>query len=159
MAITLLDDLRLDPAEQPLATKGKRLANYVIDLLAIYSLILLGMSFMCKEAGAPNPWPASVYTPEPPPSIIELLLKMLSPYLILVMYYVVLEYVLGGKTVGKLITRTRALTVEQQRMTLGMVVKRSLTRIVPFEAFSFLGDKAEGWHDKWSNTIVVDEQV
>ncbi|CAN0592803.1 unnamed protein product, partial [Laminaria digitata] len=32
---------------------------------------------------------------------------------------------------------------------------RTAARFVPFEAFSFLGGDATGWHDRWSNTRVV----
>ena len=38
----------------------------------------------------------------------------------------------------------------------GKIVLRSLSRLVPFEAFSCLGDR--GWHDRWTQTFVVDKQ-
>jgi len=38
------------------------------------------------------------------------------------------------------------------------ILRRSLSRLVPFDAFSFLGNYARGWHDKWSNTWVIDEK-
>ena len=35
-------------------------------------------------------------------------------------------------------------------------LKRSFSRMIPFEAFSFLGSEARGWHDTISKTYVVD---
>lgn len=33
---------------------------------------------------------------------------------------------------------------------------RSLCRLIPFDAFSFLGSDGRGWHDSITNTYVVD---
>ena len=61
--------------------------------------------------------------------------------------------VFKGYTLGKLLTGTKAIRVDGLQMTFKDVVIRSLSRIVPFEVFSGLGDKP--WHDSWSRTMVV----
>jgi len=73
----------------------------------------------------------------------------------MVFYYTITEYYLKGKTIAKFVTKTRAVTLEDQRMDFNTTFRRSLSRIVPFEAFSFLGDMPIGWHDRWTNTKVI----
>ncbi len=75
-----------------------------------------------------------------------------------VAYYIFFEHFLGGKTLGKFITRTRVVSKDGQRPSFENIIGRSFSRVVPFEAFSFLGSKPSGWHDDWSNTIVIDER-
>jgi uncharacterized RDD family membrane protein YckC len=36
------------------------------------------------------------------------------------------------------------------------ILKRTLSRILPFEQFSFIGKESTGWHDSISKTYVVD---
>ena len=36
------------------------------------------------------------------------------------------------------------------------IMIRSLCRLIPFDALSFLGTNGKGWHDNLSNTYVVD---
>jgi uncharacterized RDD family membrane protein YckC len=61
-----------------------------------------------------------------------------------------------GKTLGKLITGTRALKMDGGNLTWKVAFMRSLCRIVPFEAFSAFGGNP--WHDRWTDTIVVKER-
>ena len=71
-------------------------------------------------------------------------------------YYIIMEYVFKGKTFGKLLTKTRAVTEYGERMDLGTIMVRSLCRLIPFEAFSFLGEEGtKGWHDTISKTKVI----
>lgn len=70
-------------------------------------------------------------------------------------YYVLLEG-LTGRTLGKLVTRTRVIGEDDEKPTWPRILGRSLARFVPFEMFSFLGgDEPRGWHDRWSRTRVV----
>ena len=61
-----------------------------------------------------------------------------------------------GKTPAKYITRTQVLAVDGKKPAFAAIVVRNLCRFIPFEAFSFLGEK--GWHDQFSNTIVVEDK-
>ena len=74
--------------------------------------------------------------------------------LMAVAYYFVMEAVFS-KTVGKLITGTKVVNETGGRPSIGQFLGRSFTRMVPFEAFSFLGDSCRGWHDRWPNTYVI----
>lgn len=67
-------------------------------------------------------------------------------------YYFVMEAT-TGLTFGKLITQTKVAAVNGYKPATYDIFKRTLWRLVPFESFSFLGDK--GWHDSQSKTTVV----
>ncbi len=69
-------------------------------------------------------------------------------------YYLGFEWAFG-RTVGKLITGTRVVSASGERVGFGGIVGRTLCRLIPFEAFSFLGAEARGWHDSMTNTYVV----
>jgi uncharacterized RDD family membrane protein YckC len=80
-------------------------------------------------------------------------------YVIFVSYYVLFEGLLQGKTPGKFITNTRVVTLDGYLPNSNSILLRSFSRLVPFEAFSFLAKKPNGWHDRWSDTIVIDEKL
>lgn len=73
---------------------------------------------------------------------------------IIVSYYTFMES-LFGRTIGKLITGTKVATEQGTMPNTKTAFLRSLSRLVPFEAFSFLGDEPRGWHDTWTDTWVV----
>mgnify|MGYP003594864701 CR=1 FL=1 len=68
-------------------------------------------------------------------------------------YYTICEKAFKGYTLGKLLTGTRAIRNNGDDLSLKDAFLRSLSRFVPFEAFSGLGDRP--WHDSWTNTTVV----
>jgi uncharacterized RDD family membrane protein YckC len=70
----------------------------------------------------------------------------------------ILESVTGGKTLGKLITGTRAVNQDGTRVSPRTAILRCLSRMVPFEPFSALGSPSFPWHDRWTNTFVIDER-
>lgn len=61
-----------------------------------------------------------------------------------------------GKTLGKLITGTRVVSVFDEPITANQILIRTLSRIVPFEPFSMLFGYT-AWHDDWSDTAVVNK--
>lgn len=67
-------------------------------------------------------------------------------------YFVLMEYYLG-KTLGKYITGTSVISIDGNPPTMKQIVGRTFSRLVPFEALSFLGEN--GWHDTWSDTRVI----
>jgi hypothetical protein len=68
-------------------------------------------------------------------------------------YYVFFE-ALFGATPAKFLSETRTLNVDGSVPGFGKIVLRTLCRFVPFEPFSFFGEKG-GWHDRWTDTVVV----
>ena len=129
------------------ASKLKRLVNYLVDsvlytCLAMFLAIILGVDL---EAINSNQEIRLVFN-------IVLVIGMVG-------YYILFETLLKGKSPAKFITGTRVVKVDGNEPDLDTIAKRSLCRAVPFEAFSFLSSRPDGWHDRWSGTIVIDERI
>lgn len=75
-------------------------------------------------------------------------------YSIHFLYFFILEST-TGQTVGKMITKTKVIHENGGIPTNKDIALRSVCRLIPFEAFSFLGSKDTGWHDRISKTYVV----
>ncbi|WP_298741989.1 RDD family protein [uncultured Chitinophaga sp.] len=124
------------------ASQGQRLANYLIDRVASLAISLLTGIFMVSLLGESYSW---------------ILDEKISFYLLIytgtVIYYTLAEACLKGRTLGKLITSTHAVTNDGKPLGFRDAFVRSLSRIVPFEAFSGFG--AAPWHDQWTSTTVV----
>ncbi|SEH27920.1 RDD family protein [Chryseobacterium culicis] len=69
------------------------------------------------------------------------------------LYYFLMENYLDGRTVAKYITGTKVISTDGTKPSTRQIMYRSLSRIVPFDGLSFLGEN--GWHDKWSETRVI----
>jgi uncharacterized RDD family membrane protein YckC len=132
------------------ANSGRRFANYIIDLVAQYA-ILFGLGFL---AGLLTH--VGIYGPMRFLSDMGTVEEYVMGYAIGFVYYFLFETFSDGRTFGKLITNTKVLTWDGARPSAGTIAKRSLCRMIPFEAFSFLTSEPLGWHDKFSDTVVVD---
>jgi len=134
------------------ASTGKRFANMILDIIGFYILFfMLSIVFFASNPDAAQEYAENADSGSSPFTVY------LIAYLILISYYTLLETVLKGKSFGKLITGTRAVNESDgSRISFSTALLRSLCRIVPFEAFSALG--GHPWHDKWTNTLVIDEK-
>lgn len=127
------------------ASKTKRFVNLLIDSIVFYAMAFLLGVFMAI---------ASVdYLIDSNPLLFNVII-----YALFVGVYFLLETSLNGKTVGKYITGTRVIMEDGQDLKPKNILGRSFARLVPFEAFSFLGSQPTGWHDRWSGTRVIDEK-
>ena len=126
-----------------LASGGKRFANYLIDIVVLYLLAIV-VGFVLGIFGGLS-WLDN-----------EIFSRLYG--FILYFVYCFGSEAMTGKTVGKLITRTHVVNNSMQRPTALSIAGRSLSRLVPFEVFSFLGGNSRGWHDTWSRTYVIDEK-
>jgi uncharacterized RDD family membrane protein YckC len=128
------------PGDERLASRKRRFANSVIDSVGILVLIFVVATVM------------TVVTP----SVIAHL-SGLGGYLLqialILLYYVPAEF-LTGRTPGKIITRTRVISRTGQPLTAQQVVGRTLLRLIPLEALTFLA-RGPGLHDRASGTRVV----
>lgn len=70
-----------------------------------------------------------------------------------IIYYTFCEAAFKGYTLGKLIIGTRAVRTDGTNLSLKDAFLRSLSRVVPLEAFSAFGGNP--WHDTWTKTTVV----
>jgi uncharacterized RDD family membrane protein YckC len=138
-------DQSLVEAEVPnaplsLANGWKRFTNLIIDTICYYALVFgffLLMAFIGFQDVLENK--AAIY---------------FFVFLINFLYYSIFETYLG-KTIGKMITRTRVVTESGDKIDFRTAAARSVSRFIPFEAFSFLGGQAVGLHDKLAHTRVI----
>lgn len=69
-------------------------------------------------------------------------------------YYLIFEAATRGRTLGKILTDTIAITQDGQPFTFKHALMRTLCRFIPFEPFSALFAYLP-WHDSLSKTAVV----
>jgi uncharacterized RDD family membrane protein YckC len=139
-----------DPEQLELASQGTRFGTYIID-----RIICLGLSIVLAGAYfVGNPGAADSFDDN---AMNSKLLDYALGYLTAVIYYSIFEGIFKGRSIGKMICGTRAVTVDGEIMSFGTVLQRTFCRIVPFDALSFLGAIGNGWHDRWSDTMVVTE--
>lgn len=135
------------------ATTGQRFVNYLIDVI----LMQFGLSY---ATGAAVGVLLGLLFPEYIIRLSESSDRMdllpLSYAIVIVnhlFYYTICEKGFKGYTLGKLITGTRAIRDDGNELTFRNAFLRTLSRLVPFEAFSALGGYP--WHDSWTKTRVI----
>lgn len=132
------------------ASSGKRLANLLIDRVFFYLLwkflLVKSTVYIILSLGFSNE---------------NQTIFLIGVWIVVMIFDLIclaaMESLTGGKTLGKLVTRTRAVNMDGSRINFKTALLRSLSRIVPFEAFSALGSPCYPWHDRWTNTYVIDE--
>lgn len=127
--------------EREPASRRRRLANALIDTLCYYALTaVVAIAIATIDA-----------------SLFENL-STAGQYIfassIMLLYYLLSE-ALFGRTLGKLLTRTRVVSESGGPPDFRQALTRTLVRLVPFEAFTFLSKKPVGLHDRWSGTRVI----
>lgn len=141
-----------DEPQLMLALQGKRFLNLIIDRIAY-----TGFSYIF------NYFIAGFY--------IQALSEMLGYQLYWIMAFNVLislciyalfmggiEALFKGKSLGKLMTGTRAVNEDGSTISPRTAMLRGLSRMVPFEVFSALTTPCVPWHDRWTRTYVIDEK-
>lgn len=128
-------------SEALLASRWRRLTHFVIDFGG-FLLLAQVVALICSLLST---------------SIFYSLISGMGVYVfelaVFVLYYVPSEF-LAGRTLGKLVTRTRVVSASGGRPTFGQVLGRTLLRLVPLEVFTFLA-RGPGLHDRTSKTRVV----
>jgi len=129
------------------ASGGIRFANYILDVIGYFILsvllgILIGVFAIFTNT--------DISWMEHMSKISEYFIG----FVVLSSYYITFETIFG-QTPGKMITGTKVVTETGEKPRLETIMTRTLCRFIPFEAFSFLGPGAIGWHDSLSKTRVV----
>lgn len=132
------------------SSRNKRFLNNLIDFI-VYFLLFLALSAMFG-AGLGFSGNLEVLEDENTVTIFSYLLS----YFTIFLYYSVFEYYSKGKTLGKYITKSRALREDGSVMNFSECALRSVCRFIPFDRLSFLGSN-RGWHDRFSKTMVVED--
>ncbi len=130
------------------ANTGKRLANYLIDVVAFYAFFfLLAIVYFAANPSAAGDTNSSNGN--------ELLLRLFA-FLMYGLFMGLMEGVFKGRSLGKLITGTKVVNEDGSDISFSTALSRGFSRIVPFEAFSAFGNPCYPWHDKWNRTYVID---
>ncbi len=136
-----------------LATKGVRFLNFIIDyiiFIIINFVIGAAIGFFSEITGNYALYDFVVYND-------SILFEYAYTIVIWTIYYTTME-TLTGKTIGKFITKSKAVMADGSKLTLEKALVRSLCRFIPFEPFSFLGEDGKGWHDSITKTYVIDDK-
>lgn len=129
------------------ASHGKRLANYLIDLIA-FMIVVLPLSVLFFLF-----FPSAIDAVDSPGfNILDRIISLL----VYGGFMGLVEMLSKGRSLGKYITGTKVVNLDGTNISGGTAFKRGFIRAIPFEAFSALGTPSFPWHDKWSNTYVID---
>lgn len=130
----------IDHDNDQIATKGRRFATMLVDLVFYYLLAFavgIGLAVLGND------------------QLLEKTNNPLFGILLMLLYYMPQE-ALWGRTLGKLIVGTRVVNLDGEKINIAQALGRTLCRFIPFEAFSFLGgSRPQGWHDKIPKTKVI----
>ena len=133
------------------ASGGKRFANYIIDLIIFYILFFI-VFFLIAYTN-----PSTIDSIDDNDAGFGLRDRLLS-LLLYGLYMFVIETLFKGKSIGKFITGTRAVNEDGTSINAKTAFLRGLSRAVPFNVFSALGNPSHPWHDRWTKTYVIDEK-
>lgn len=133
----------------PTASMGKRFINYLIDYLFVMALGAIVGGAIGLVLGYFAPEHLSFFDGE------NKLLEYVLGAIVLIIYYIFFEG-FTGRSIGKYFTKTKVVTEQGKKPLFSQIAIRTLCRLIPFEAFSFLGERAIGWHDSISKTRVVE---
>lgn len=133
------------------AETGKRFINYLVDVVVFY-LLVLAFGFMI---GFMNP---SAFDDIDDSSTSFGLLDRLISLVLYALYMGVIEGLFKGKSLGKLITKTRAVNLSGSPIGWSEAFARGFSRAVPFCVFSAFGSPCNPWQDRWTSTMVIDEE-
>jgi uncharacterized RDD family membrane protein YckC len=125
------------------ASEGARFMNFILDGI-VYRLLAFGLGRIDRLSRFHLPSKSIIF-------------GVFLSTIIFLAYYILLE-ALCGKTPAKYVTGTRVVSVDGTRPTFAQIVGRSFSRLIPFEAFSFLESNPVGWHDRFSSTRVVKDR-
>lgn len=131
------------------ASQGKRFANYILDMIFFYIFciilgVLIGVIFAIVAPGS-----ATFLNSD------SKLMNYLIGFILLMIYYSIFEG-LTGRSLAKYITRTKVVNDRGEKPSFSTILLRTLCRFIPFEPFSFFISDGSGWHDRISNTRVVE---
>jgi uncharacterized RDD family membrane protein YckC len=127
-----------------LAGREQRIFNVIIDMVAFF-IILLFLTIGLMLLGFNQTY--SDEAGEQPMVLAVILIPTFWGY------YILSEYVFQ-RTLGKVLTKTKVVSLTGGKPTLKQIILRTLSRSIPFEYFSYLVT-VEGIHDRLSKTRVV----
>lgn len=120
----------------------KRFLNYLLDIIFIVFALTIIITFSGYNLENDE---------EKTQTLLIVIFFIISPF-----YYILMEFNFG-KTLGKIITKTKVISTDGQPLSLKQCILRTLCRIIPFERFSGLFFNGAFWHDTIPKTKVVED--
>ncbi|MGQ8335748.1 RDD family protein [Sunxiuqinia sp. A32] len=121
------------------ASRILRFLNFIIDLF-IYTILVSFLLFSIQK------FTGYLITPTS---------KRFLSLVFYFLYYLVFELLIKT-TPGKIITKTKIITDNEEIPSSKIIIDRSLLRLIPFEPISILfNTKKLSWHDRFSKTRIV----
>jgi uncharacterized RDD family membrane protein YckC len=138
-----------DLSHDVLAAKHLRFINYIIDQAFHYGVgyivgLLAGLMYTYLNIAGPYELIANMGP------VGEVVLG----YVILLFYYFIFEAT-TQRSPAKFITGTKVIMADGSKPSAGTILKRTFCRMIPFNGLSFFGELGKGWHDRFSDTYVV----
>ncbi|MFN8252068.1 MAG: RDD family protein [Ferruginibacter sp.] len=124
------------------AGAGLRFANRMVDMLMIIFILLKSFSSL-------QYWVNRSWFPETEGMLV------MAEVILLIAYYLLFEGIFNT-TAGKCATNTTIVNEQGEKPGFAKILGRTFCRLIPFDALSFLGAGARGWHDSIPNTYVVE---
>lgn len=133
------------------ASSGKRFVNYLVDRIIFYILFYM-LALVLASLNI------KIQVEVDPDSTGLALFSILIYVFAYALFMGLMEFAMKGKTIGKLLTGTRAVKEDGTHLELKDALLRGICRIIPFNIFSALGNTCYPWHDSISKTYVIDER-
>jgi uncharacterized RDD family membrane protein YckC len=128
-----------------------RFANYVVDTIAKFGIKLL-LTYLASYIY--NDFYSNHWILDVAGGGVNVWRNLFWVYVQSIIFYFILE-VTTQRTIGKFVTGTMVVMEDGSKPGADAIIKRTLCRLIPFEAFSFFADTSRGWHDTISGTYVV----
>ncbi len=135
------------------ASGGKRFVNYLIDVLVFY--VIMFIVGILLALSSPDAADSYVQNDSGGFAFGERVLALI----LYAVYMGLIETIFKGKSLGKLVTGTRAVNLDGSKINSGKAFGRAFSRAVPFCVFSAFGDPCNPWQDRWTDTMVIDEKL
>jgi uncharacterized RDD family membrane protein YckC len=136
-----------------LASQGQRFLNLLLDYVGQIALMMLvGVVIGVISVVTGNQQLANMFDN----------MNTLTEYgftIVLVLIYYNMFEIFTSRTLGKFITKTIVVDEYGNKPEYQTIMIRSLCRLIPFDALSFLGATSRGWHDSISRTYVVQKNL
>ncbi|RYD57723.1 MAG: RDD family protein [Sphingobacteriales bacterium] len=132
------------------APNSRRFVNYVVDntcayLLVVLCLVCIGIIGELANAD----WVYYLWEE----SLTATAVQQIFGTVVFVSYFTIIEFAMKGRSIGKMITKTIAVSEDGSKITFKQVLIRSICRMIPFEPFGAFANRL--WHDRLSKTKVV----
>ncbi len=128
--------------------RTERFINSLIDsiLFLVTFIVLIMFSFVFS------------INPETLEASHPFIINYVIPYLLMILFYFIQEYLLRGRTIGKIVTGSIAVDNQGNIVDIKKSFYRSICRLIPFDSLSFLRESKRGFHDTVTDTYVVNKK-